>query len=493
MSDEAERITAYLSGGGLFNPELADHEAVRDLLIDCRAALATAPVDSFCRVCHADAPFTGGCGGGRNNPRALCFVAPAQPDFSDVIAIQKAEAEPEALRLHALTAQAPNQPGGFSSGDMASAAAQGYRDGWTAAQTISAEPAAHVQNPAEIEHVAGDVSKNGVKLNVSTQQTAAEATEEVENLRKSLVYVAFALHATPQYMLAQGITLIDGDTVRVSRDGWTVEASVNPHRQTAPATQQAGATKEHVRLVRVIADKIEDGTLFQSGIYSNKDLARFVRNVADAAAPQPSPTAQAAESVPAIQGEMNVQLDIDSNHSAPGQQRDVARSVALGQPMGNGQDQAAGRPSAQGDKLLTVAERNIRSLLRSAQFKCESDREAALNCVDVLWAAARAPADSQLGGFSAGDMASQGAEQFRVGQASMLAALEDAHRLGFWRAAIWADRDDLIADTGSPAYIKDRATDLAALAGTAPVSQEYAEQMRAFADATHALRLEGKP
>lgn len=43
MSDEAERITAYLSGGGLFNPELADHEAVRDLLIDCRAALTAAP------------------------------------------------------------------------------------------------------------------------------------------------------------------------------------------------------------------------------------------------------------------------------------------------------------------------------------------------------------------------------------------------------------------------------------------------------------------
>ena len=63
--------------------------------------------------------------------------------------------------------------------------------------------------------------------------------------------------------------------------------------QTAPAAQQAGATKEHVRLVRVIADKIEDGTLFRSGIYSNKDLARFVRNVADAAAPQPSPAAQA--------------------------------------------------------------------------------------------------------------------------------------------------------------------------------------------------------
>ena len=49
--------------------------------------------------------------------------------------------------------------------------------------------------------------------------------------------------------------------------------------------------------MRVIADKIEDGTLFRSGIYSNKDLARFVRNVADAAAPQ-FPTTQAqADSV----------------------------------------------------------------------------------------------------------------------------------------------------------------------------------------------------
>lgn len=99
-------------------------------------------------------------------------------------------------------------------------------------------------------------------------------------------------------------------------------------------------------------------------------------------------TSAQADSQPAPQGETNVQLDIDSNHSAPGQQRDVAGSVALGQPMGNGQDQAAGHPSAQGDKLLTVAERNIRSFLRSAVFKSESDREAALNCVDVLYDAA---------------------------------------------------------------------------------------------------------
>jgi hypothetical protein len=37
------RITAYLSGGGLFNPELAIHDAVRDLLIDCRTALSAPP------------------------------------------------------------------------------------------------------------------------------------------------------------------------------------------------------------------------------------------------------------------------------------------------------------------------------------------------------------------------------------------------------------------------------------------------------------------
>jgi hypothetical protein len=33
------RIEDYLSMGGLFNPELADHIAVRDLLIDIRNVL----------------------------------------------------------------------------------------------------------------------------------------------------------------------------------------------------------------------------------------------------------------------------------------------------------------------------------------------------------------------------------------------------------------------------------------------------------------------
>jgi hypothetical protein len=36
MSDHAQRITEYLTAGGLFNPEYMDHNAVRDLLMDCR-------------------------------------------------------------------------------------------------------------------------------------------------------------------------------------------------------------------------------------------------------------------------------------------------------------------------------------------------------------------------------------------------------------------------------------------------------------------------
>jgi IS5 family transposase len=34
------RISFYLASGGLFNPELADHIAVRTLLFECREALA---------------------------------------------------------------------------------------------------------------------------------------------------------------------------------------------------------------------------------------------------------------------------------------------------------------------------------------------------------------------------------------------------------------------------------------------------------------------
>lgn len=38
-ADLVARATAYLTGGGLFNPELANHDAVRNLIIDCRDAI----------------------------------------------------------------------------------------------------------------------------------------------------------------------------------------------------------------------------------------------------------------------------------------------------------------------------------------------------------------------------------------------------------------------------------------------------------------------
>ena len=47
MNDLAERITGYLASGGLFNPEMAEHEKVRDLLIDCRDVLIQVREDAF--------------------------------------------------------------------------------------------------------------------------------------------------------------------------------------------------------------------------------------------------------------------------------------------------------------------------------------------------------------------------------------------------------------------------------------------------------------
>ena len=41
--NEAARITHYLASGGLFNPELMEHEKVRDLLIDCRNNMNPTP------------------------------------------------------------------------------------------------------------------------------------------------------------------------------------------------------------------------------------------------------------------------------------------------------------------------------------------------------------------------------------------------------------------------------------------------------------------
>ena len=54
----------------------------------------------------------------------------------------------------------------------------GFERGWDrhAALVEAQQPATHVQNPAEIEHVAGDVSKNGAEVN--TSQQPAPATQQ---------------------------------------------------------------------------------------------------------------------------------------------------------------------------------------------------------------------------------------------------------------------------------------------------------------------------
>jgi len=47
-----DRITAYLFGGGLFNPEMANHDAVRNLLIDALAEIER--VSGYRDIAEAD-------------------------------------------------------------------------------------------------------------------------------------------------------------------------------------------------------------------------------------------------------------------------------------------------------------------------------------------------------------------------------------------------------------------------------------------------------
>jgi hypothetical protein len=53
MNELVERIRNYLGNGGLFNPELMDHEKLRDLLIDCRETLEEAEKRSWFAECRA--------------------------------------------------------------------------------------------------------------------------------------------------------------------------------------------------------------------------------------------------------------------------------------------------------------------------------------------------------------------------------------------------------------------------------------------------------
>ena len=49
-----QRIDAYMSGGGLFNPELADHAEVRALLSDCREEIEAKNIVLSAALMHRD-------------------------------------------------------------------------------------------------------------------------------------------------------------------------------------------------------------------------------------------------------------------------------------------------------------------------------------------------------------------------------------------------------------------------------------------------------
>ena len=126
----------------------------------------------------------------------------------------------------------------------------------------------HVQNPAEIEHVAGDVSKNGAESNMSTQQPAP----------------AEVVYSTPEEMF---------------------DAILTP--QPAPATQQAGEVSDAMVLAALRVQypaaygqylrHPANGPKTSLRTESEIDTARRMIAAALSAAPQPSPTAQAADSV----------------------------------------------------------------------------------------------------------------------------------------------------------------------------------------------------
>jgi len=54
--DVLMRILDYIGNGGLFNPDLMDHDKVRDLVVDCRTALdaALAEIDQLTRRAECD-------------------------------------------------------------------------------------------------------------------------------------------------------------------------------------------------------------------------------------------------------------------------------------------------------------------------------------------------------------------------------------------------------------------------------------------------------
>ena len=140
-----------------------------------------------------------------------------------------------------------------------------------------------VQNPAEIEHVAGDVSKNGAEVNMSTQQTAP-ATQKL----KEQICISDTNQSAACAVGSVGTTS-DAQTTRSTHD--------------APATQQPEG--DVVAYLDVGANGYLDlGSELSEDALQQLPKGRHALVIAGTygidgyvAAPQPSPTAQSADSV----------------------------------------------------------------------------------------------------------------------------------------------------------------------------------------------------
>lgn len=136
--------------------------------------------------------------------------------------------------------------------------------------------AAHVQNPAEIEHVAGDVSKNGAEVNMSTQQPAPAGAMVDEWFLRSVIMLCNNRGASPE-----SIENFDSGDKWIA-DLWRqAERALPTAPQSSPAAQAASSAV--LKAIR-------------------KANMQLVRTGDDAfiLVPYKVATAQAAESVPAV-------------------------------------------------------------------------------------------------------------------------------------------------------------------------------------------------
>jgi hypothetical protein len=62
-----------------------------DFVADFKAALAQPVQDGKCELCGEYQPFTGVCGGGKENPIALCFIPPAAQPAQEPVATVTSE------------------------------------------------------------------------------------------------------------------------------------------------------------------------------------------------------------------------------------------------------------------------------------------------------------------------------------------------------------------------------------------------------------------